>query len=91
MYLPTSFAANLNGVSGFIQLQTPGGEKQWRVRCLDNGSRIKLSQGWYEFRQENGLGEGDICVFELLNTRDAVLQVTLFCLKEDEPSLAAPR
>ncbi|XP_039690006.1 B3 domain-containing transcription factor VRN1 isoform X4 [Medicago truncatula] len=91
MYLPTKFRANLKGVSGFIPLQTSDGEKQWRVRCLDNEGRIKLSQGWYEFTQENGLGEGDICVFELLNTRYVVLQVTLFRLKEDEPSLAAPR
>jgi len=89
--LPTRFGANLKGVSGFIPLQTSDGEKQWRVRCLYNEGRIKFSQGWYEFTQENGLGEGDICVFELLNTKDVVLQVTLFRLKEDEPSLAAPR
>lgn len=45
MYLPTRFGANLKGVSGFIPLQTSDGEKQWRVRCLDDKGRKKLSQG----------------------------------------------
>ncbi|CAN1307235.1 B3 domain-containing transcription factor VRN1 [Linum perenne] len=78
MYLPSSFAEkNLNGVSGFIKLQFTDG-KQWPVRCLYKGSRAKLSQGWYEFTLENNIGEGDVCVFEMLKSRDVVLKVTVF-------------
>uniref|UniRef100_A0A1J3G144 B3 domain-containing protein REM19 n=1 Tax=Noccaea caerulescens TaxID=107243 RepID=A0A1J3G144_NOCCA len=77
MYLPSGFAEKyLSGISGFIKLQL--GEKQWPVRCLYKAGRAKFSQGWYEFTLENNIGEGDVCVFELLRTRDFVLKVTAF-------------
>ncbi|KAJ4827430.1 hypothetical protein Tsubulata_011083 [Turnera subulata] len=82
MYLPSGFAEKyLNGVSGFIKLQFSDG-KQWPVRCLYRGGRAKFSQGWYEFTLENNLGEGDVCVFELLKARDYVLKVTVFRVLE---------
>jgi hypothetical protein len=81
--LPSGFAEkNLNGLSGFMKLQLPDG-KQWPVRCLYRGGRAKFSQGWYEFTLENNLGEGDVCVFELLKSRDVVLKVTVFRVLED--------
>ncbi|XP_057439828.1 B3 domain-containing transcription factor VRN1-like isoform X2 [Lotus japonicus] len=90
MYLPSCFAEmNLNGVSGFIKLQVADG-RQWPVRCLYRGGRAKLSQGWFDFTLENNLGEGDVCVFELLRTRDVVLQVTLFRLSQEVGLLEAP-
>ncbi|XP_058761411.1 B3 domain-containing transcription factor VRN1-like [Vicia villosa] len=90
MYLPSSFAENnLNEVSGFIKLLGPTG-KEFPVRCLYRGGRAKLSQGWYEFTVENGLGEGDVCVFELLRSREVVLKVTLFRVREDETGLFDP-
>ncbi|KAE8708382.1 B3 domain-containing protein REM19 [Hibiscus syriacus] len=77
-YLPSCFAEkHLNGVSGSIKLQLPDG-RQWSVRCLYKGGKAKFSRGWYEFSLENNLGEGDVCVFELLRVREIVLQVTVF-------------
>ncbi|CAG7896746.1 unnamed protein product [Brassica rapa] len=77
MYLPSGFAEKyFSGISGFIKIQL--GEKQWPVRCLYKAGRAKFSQGWYEFTLENNIGEGDVCVFELLSTRDFVLKVTAF-------------
>ncbi|PPS12129.1 hypothetical protein GOBAR_AA08516 [Gossypium barbadense] len=82
MYLPSCFAEqHLSGVSGFIKLQLPDG-RQWPVRCLYRGGRAKFSQGWYEFTLENNLGEGDVCVFELLRSREFVLKVTVFRVME---------
>lgn len=82
-YLPSCFAEkNLSGVSGFIKLQSSEG-RQWSIRCLYRGGRAKLSQGWYEFTLENNLGEGDVCVFEMLRTKDIVLKVTVFRVLED--------
>ncbi|XWS39997.1 hypothetical protein CRYUN_Cryun18bG0102400 [Craigia yunnanensis] len=82
MYLPSCFAEkHLNGVSGFIKLQLPDG-RQWSVRCLYKGGRAKFSQGWYEFTLENNIGEGDVCVFELLRSREFVLKVTVFRVME---------
>ncbi|CAJ1932821.1 unnamed protein product [Sphenostylis stenocarpa] len=90
MYLPSCFAEkNLNGVSGFIKLQLPNG-RQWSVRCLYRGGRAKLSQGWFEFTVENNLGEGDVCVFELLRTKEVVLQVAVFRVTEDAGLLNSP-
>ncbi|XP_022749179.1 B3 domain-containing transcription factor VRN1-like isoform X2 [Durio zibethinus] len=82
MYLPSCFAEkHLSGVSGSIKLQLPDG-KQWPVRCLYRRGRAKFSQGWYEFTLENNLGEGDVCVFELLRSREFVLKVTVFRVME---------
>ncbi|KAL6209694.1 hypothetical protein ACLB2K_020634 [Fragaria x ananassa] len=84
MYLPSCFAEkNLSGVSGFIKLQSADG-KQWPVRCLYRGGRAKLSQGWYEFTVENNLLEGDVCVFELLKTKEIVLKVNVFRVQEED-------
>ena len=89
-YLPSCFAEkNLSGVSGFIKLQTPDG-RQWPVRCLYKVGRAKLSQGWYEFCLENNLGEGDVCVFELLRVREIVLKVTMFRVIEDARRMVNP-
>ena len=83
-YLPSCFAEkNLSGVSGFIKLQSADG-KQWPVRCLYRGGRAKLSQGWYEFTVENNLLEGDVCVFELLKTKEIVLKVNVFRVQEED-------
>ncbi|XP_062092378.1 B3 domain-containing transcription factor VRN1 [Humulus lupulus] len=90
MYLPSCFAEkNLNGVSGFIKLQTSDG-RQWPVRCLYRGGRAKLSQGWYEFSLENNFGEGDVCVFEMLKMKEVVLKVTVFRVLEDAGLLNHP-
>ncbi|KAB2635759.1 B3 domain-containing transcription factor VRN1-like [Pyrus ussuriensis x Pyrus communis] len=91
MYLPSCFAEkNLNGVSGFIKLQSADG-RQWSVRCLYRGGRAKLSQGWYEFTMDNNLGEGDVCVFELLKMKDIVLKVTVFHVLEDAGFVNQPQ
>ncbi|KAB2035933.1 hypothetical protein ES319_D04G187500v1 [Gossypium barbadense] len=85
MYLPSCFAEKyLSGVSGFIKLQLPDG-RQWPVRCRYRGGKAKFSQGWYEFTLENNLGEGDVCIFELLRSREFVLKVTVFRVRESAP------
>ncbi|KAE8735942.1 B3 domain-containing transcription factor VRN1 [Hibiscus syriacus] len=82
MYLSSCFAEqHLSGIFGFIKLQLPDG-RQWPGRCLDKGRRAKFSQGCYEFKLENNLGEGDVCVFELLRSREFVLKVTVFRVME---------
>ncbi|KAE8706592.1 B3 domain-containing transcription factor VRN1 [Hibiscus syriacus] len=82
MYLSSCFAEqHLSGIFGFNKLQLPDG-RQWPVRCLDRGRRAKFSQGCYEFKLENNLGEGDVCVFELLRSREFVLKVTVFRVME---------
>lgn len=89
-YLPSCFAEkHLNEVSGFIKLQSSDG-KQFPVRCLYKGGRAKLSQGWFEFTLENNLGEGDVCVFELLRMKEIVLKVTSFRVAEEAELMSPP-
>ncbi|KAK3195632.1 hypothetical protein Dsin_013406 [Dipteronia sinensis] len=80
--LPSYFSQkHLNGVSGFIKLQISDG-KQWPVRCLYRRKRATFGQGWRAFILDNNLREGDVCVFEVLRSRDIVLQVTVFRVLE---------
>ncbi|KAL5790805.1 hypothetical protein ACOSQ2_005693 [Xanthoceras sorbifolium] len=78
MCLPSSFSKkHFNGVLGFIKLQLSNG-KQWPVRCIYRRQRAVFSQGWRGFMLDNNLGEGDVCVFEVLRSRDIVVKVTVF-------------
>jgi hypothetical protein len=38
----------------------------------------QFSRGWNQFWEENKLKGGDVCVFELIKTKDAVLHVHIF-------------
>lgn len=55
-------------------------EKIWQVELVSYPSDLtrKLSVGWSRFADENKLQVGDVCVFELINKEDAVLDVHIF-------------
>ncbi|GLT86316.1 hypothetical protein SLE2022_044610 [Rubroshorea leprosula] len=77
LHVPASFArACLNGTE-YITLEVSE-HKQWRVRCLSGPRGTKFTKGWPEFVWDNNLTAGDVCVFELINTKDIVLKVTIF-------------
>ncbi|XVF01177.1 hypothetical protein REPUB_Repub04eG0066000 [Reevesia pubescens] len=83
LHIPRCFAQrHLNGVDGTITLQVSEGKK-WPVRCIYGQGSLKFSKGWAEFVLDNNLDEGDICVFELINTKEIVLKVTIFRVLED--------
>ncbi|WRX14356.1 B3 DNA binding domain - like 10 [Theobroma cacao] len=77
---------HLNGVNGTITLQVSEGKK-WPVRCIYVDGHLKFCKGWAEFVLDNNLDEGDVCVFELLNTEEIVLKVTIFRVLEDAGSV----
>ncbi|XP_065857012.1 B3 domain-containing transcription factor VRN1-like [Euphorbia lathyris] len=82
MHIPRIFARKyLSSFSEFITLEVEG--KKWSVRCVSGNGKAKLCKGWTEFVWGNRLEEGDICVFELLNMKDA-MKVTIFRVLEDE-------
>ncbi|KAK1560749.1 hypothetical protein Q3G72_030485 [Acer saccharum] len=64
--------------------------KQWPVRCLHRRHRATFGQGWRGFILDNNLGEGDVCVFEVLRSRDIVLQVTEFHVLESAEFVNRP-
>ncbi|CAJ2672736.1 unnamed protein product [Trifolium pratense] len=55
-------------------------KKFWPVKllCYSNMKSGQFSRGWNEFWEENKLKGGDVCVFELIKTEDAVLHVHIF-------------
>lgn len=86
LHLPSSFARkHLKDLSGDIKLQFPDG-KQWPVRPIFNRGKAKISRGWRKFVMDNSLEEGDVCIFELVETEDIVLNVTFFRVLEDRNS-----
>ena len=77
---------HLKDLSGDIKLQLPDG-KQWPVRRIFNrGKASKISRGWRKFVTDNNLEEGDVCIFELVETEDVVLNVTIIRALEDRNS-----
>ncbi|KAF7114379.1 hypothetical protein RHSIM_RhsimUnG0089900 [Rhododendron simsii] len=76
--LPARFAKKyLHGVSESVQLEVSGG-KQWAVRCVRIEGLVQcLNSGWGQFAKDNNLGEGDVCVFELIQVEDVVLRIPL--------------
>ncbi|TYI99747.1 hypothetical protein E1A91_A13G038900v1 [Gossypium mustelinum] len=83
LHIPRCFALRyLNGVDGIVTLQVSEGKK-WPVRCIYGQSSWKFSKGWAEFVLDNNLDEGDVCVFELISTKEIVLKVTIFRVLED--------
>ncbi|KAE8711730.1 B3 domain-containing protein REM19 [Hibiscus syriacus] len=89
LHLPRCFAQKyLNGVDGVITLQVSDGEK-WPVQCVYGNNNLKFSKGWAEFVMDNDLDEGDVCIFELINTKEIVLKVTIFrALRPSNPIVA---
>ncbi|KAL4347030.1 hypothetical protein GQ457_17G003130 [Hibiscus cannabinus] len=83
LHLPRCFAQKyLNGVDGIIMLQVTEAKK-WPVQCVYCNGNLKFSKGWAEFVLDNNLDEGDVCIFELINTKQIVLEVTIFRALQD--------
>ncbi|OMP01584.1 hypothetical protein COLO4_11742 [Corchorus olitorius] len=83
LHVPRWFTRRyLNEVTGTITLQVSEG-KNWPVHCVYGNGNLKFSKGWAEFVLDNKLDEGDVCVFELISTKQNVLKVTIFRVLED--------
>lgn len=63
--------------SAFITLEASN-EKHWRVRFIYGSNRNRISEGWGAFSMENNLEVGDVCVFELIASKDVVLKASIF-------------
>lgn len=77
--VPDEFDSKHLGVecTAFITLEAPN-EKKWRVRFIYGSNRKKISEGWGAFSLENNLEEGDVCLFELIASKDVVLKASIF-------------
>ncbi|KAI3857049.1 hypothetical protein MKX03_015421 [Papaver bracteatum] len=68
--VPTVFATSHlrnSTETGMITLMGSDG-RTWEVRYLSSSPNYRrISHGWRKFVADNGLKEGDVCIFELLN------------------------
>ncbi|KAK1369130.1 hypothetical protein POM88_035222 [Heracleum sosnowskyi] len=60
-----------------VTLQTSNG-KSWLVKCTVYKSCTKFSVGWKRFARANKLAAGDVCVFELINSSEKLLNAVIF-------------
>ena len=64
---------------GYQTVKLTRNGKSWPVRlCFGLASGYQLSAGFIRFVKENDLVPGDICMYELVKRRNAVLKVTCF-------------
>ncbi|KAJ7982710.1 B3 domain-containing protein [Quillaja saponaria] len=74
VYLNADFASKyLNTQQEHIKLQMDG--KQWPASLYVASSGKKIGRGWKTFAHDNNLKIGDVCVFELINRKEIVLEV----------------
>ncbi|KAL2347661.1 hypothetical protein Fmac_001661 [Flemingia macrophylla] len=80
-YVPTNFARQcfvkkkLNMMMMTIRFR----KNLWPVQFAFHSSGAgSLSAGWALFARENELRIGDVCIFELVNSEDAILDLHVF-------------
>ncbi|CAI0383900.1 unnamed protein product [Linum tenue] len=61
--------------------------EQWRVELARNktGQEMFMGEGWGRFVEDNNLGEGDVCLFQLVSAKDPVkMDVSIFPAQPSE-------
>lgn len=58
-----------------VKIEVSG--KTWTVG-LAGGFSCRLTAGWAYLATENTLKAGDVCVFQLINTEDFTLKLSIF-------------
>ncbi|KAF7047915.1 hypothetical protein CFC21_056768 [Triticum aestivum] len=63
-----------------LELQLEGKSQRWHGKMRDKKGALRISGGWTSFASENGLREGDICLFELMKNKGGLkMMVYIIC------------
>ncbi|KAM3311348.1 hypothetical protein ACQJBY_031803 [Aegilops geniculata] len=57
-----------------LVFQAEGKSQQWHGELHDNYRSLRISGGWTSFARDNNLREGDICLFELVKSKEGLKQ-----------------
>ncbi|XP_058765606.1 B3 domain-containing transcription factor VRN1-like [Vicia villosa] len=78
--VPINFIRKYLGVKKEQTVVLKFGKKSWPVKlfCYSDKRSGQISGGWNQFWKENKLKSGDVCVFELIKNKDAILRVHIF-------------
>lgn len=75
-YLSNEFLKTFSGCHGkFLKLKVKG--KSWNVKVSNYPKSGRLYAGWSQFKEGNKLEFGDICVFELIDEKKFVFEVSI--------------
>ncbi|KAI4987092.1 hypothetical protein ZWY2020_019892 [Hordeum vulgare] len=87
--IPCKFAADhLQSKPRQVLLLRPSREDKWHVRCYhSNRTRCFNCQGWVKFVRDNGLHEGDICVFELMKGARKMTMMAVHVIRRKKDGL----
>lgn len=59
-----------------VKLQSLG--EEWKVIMRNIGEQYRIYKGWGSFVKEKSIEVGDVCVLELLNREDRVINISIF-------------
>ncbi|XP_044984099.1 B3 domain-containing protein Os03g0619600-like isoform X3 [Hordeum vulgare subsp. vulgare] len=68
-----------NGSRSFV-LQLEGKSQRWHGEMHDKKGALRISGGWTSFASDNGLQEGDICLFELMKNKGGLKKMTVYII-----------
>ncbi|KAE8809952.1 B3 domain-containing protein [Hordeum vulgare] len=68
-----------NGSRSFV-LQLEGKSQRWHGEMRDKKGALRISGGWTSFASDNGLREGDICLFELMKNKGGLKKMTVYII-----------
>ncbi|KAB1207422.1 B3 domain-containing transcription factor VRN1 [Morella rubra] len=80
LYVPAGFACKYLRQHQIAILKIADGQ-QWSTKYrpqTPSSSAVRIGEGWTEFSRENNLEKGDVCVFELIQMKPVVLNVSIF-------------
>ncbi|BFG41290.1 hypothetical protein CerSpe_275640 [Prunus speciosa] len=78
MNVPASFRKHFTTMETQIVVRLWVGDRSWPVKLIFRRYNGQLSAGWRAFSKENSLKEGDVCIFELIDTNNVALVVNIF-------------
>ncbi|XP_063947908.1 B3 domain-containing transcription factor VRN1 isoform X2 [Daucus carota subsp. sativus] len=61
-----------------FQVHLHANGKTWPIWCYAFCNRCRFARGWSQFAEDNSLSVGDVCVFELVNRSQNLLQVFIY-------------
>ncbi|XP_045807949.1 B3 domain-containing transcription factor VRN1-like [Trifolium pratense] len=83
MYVPLDFdQKNLKEEQSEIVLRVLDDERTWIVKYCQR----RISTGWKTFASDNNLKVGDVCLFEMINSKAYAFKVLIFRLDEEQHS-----
>lgn len=75
--IPMGFAKkHLSPEMYYAKLQVRN--KEWNVTLKQYESHSRFSAGWSKFYHENGLRDGNTCLFEMVSKTNCIFKVTIF-------------